>query len=202
MNGAARWLLRALEGMSWGIGAVMFSLYATALVGGELGRRQDVELFMRSIPPPDQSLWSGARVAAFNAAQNSVVDKPIGVLRIPSLSLTVPIYATSTELHLNRGVGLIERMAGLDESGNVGIAGHRDGFFRALKDISAGALIEIQTPLRVRRYRVASTQVVPAKDTRPLADTAEPTLTLVTCHPFYYLGPAPQRFIVHGTYTQ
>jgi LPXTG-site transpeptidase (sortase) family protein len=192
--------LRAVQWVCLSIGAVLCSLHAAALVGGEMGRRKDVAQFMRAKQSPDQSLWSQARARAFAMSQRAVTDEPIALLRIPSLSLVVPVYATSSELHLNRGVGLIERMSQPDAAGNVGIAGHRDGFFRVLKDISTGSIIEVQTRTRVRRYSVVSTAVVDAADRRLLADTVDSTVTLVTCHPFYYLGSAPRRFIVRGVY--
>ena len=127
-------------------------------------------------------------------------DAPLAILRIPDLGLEVPVYATSSDLHLNRGAGLIEGMGLPDKGGNLGIAGHRDGFFRVLKDVAPGQKIEIETKNRLHVFRVVSTEVVDPTDLRPLADTADPTITLVTCYPFYFLGHAPQRFIVRGTY--
>ena len=103
-------------------------------------------------------------------------------------------------MHLNRGAGLIPGMGLPDTGGNVGIAGHRDGYFRVLKDIEPGQLIEIETQARTHRFRVVSTEIVDPKDVRVLADTMDPTVTLVTCYPFYFLGSAPQRFIVRGAY--
>jgi sortase A len=87
-----------------------------------------------------------------------------------------------------------------DTGGNVGIAGHRDGYFRVLKDVKPGQRIEVETRLRRHVYRVVSTEVVDASANHVLADSDLPTVTLVTCFPFYFLGHAPQRFIVRGTY--
>jgi sortase (surface protein transpeptidase) len=69
-----------------------------------------------------------------------------------------------------------------------------------LKDAAPGQRIEIVTKSRTHVFRVASTEVVEATDLRPLADSLDPTVTLVTCFPFYFIGHAPQRFIVRGTY--
>ncbi len=183
-------------------GLLLGLLYVAAAVDAELGRGSEVNAFARATAAPDQSLWSQDRIRGFAVARESVTSPPIALLRIPSLQLAVPLYQTATELHLNRGVGLIEHMAQPGEGGNLGIAGHRDGYFRALKDITRGALIEVQTHQRTYQYRVVATQIVAAADTTPLADTTEPTVTLVTCYPFYYLGRAPQRFIVRGSYLQ
>jgi sortase A len=185
--------------------------YVAIVTAGEIGRRADVASYERAqeaayepVPiiraVPDTSLWSAQRVRDFLSAREQVLDDPLAILRVPALNLTVPIYSTASELHLNRGVGVIEGMAPPDVGGNLGLAGHRDGFFRALKDISAGNDIEVQTHRRVHRYRVASIDVVDAGDRRLLADSDDPTITLVTCHPFYYVGRAPRRFIVRGVY--
>ena len=80
------------------------------------------------------------------------------------------------------------------------IAGHRDGYFRVLKDVKAGQHIEIETRLRRHVYRVTSMEVVDPDALHVLADSELPTLTLVTCYPFYFMGHAPQRFIVRGAY--
>jgi len=182
-------------------GAVLLGLlYVAAAVDARLGRGSEVEAFGRATGAPDQSNWSQERVRQFAAARQSLAGGPIALVRIPSLQLSVPLYATATELHLNRGVGLIEHMAQPGEGGNLGIAGHRDGFFRALRGIARGDLIEVQTHQRTYRYRVVATQIVAATDATPLADTSAPTVTLVTCYPFYYLGHAPQRFVVRGSY--
>ena len=129
-----------------------------------------------------------------------VTEEPIAILRIPDLGLEVPVYASASELYLNRGAGLIEGMGLPDKGGNLGIAGHRDGFFRVLKDVVPGQRIEIETQKRKHSYRVVSTEVVDPSELRVLADTLDPTVTLVTCYPFYFLGSAPQRFIVRGQY--
>jgi len=82
--------------------------------------------------------------------------------------------------------------------GNLGIAGHRDSFFRGLKDIAAGDLIELATPHETTVYRIERTSVVAPEDVYVLDPTSTRVLTLVTCYPFYFVGPAPQRFIVRA----
>ena len=97
-----------------------------------------------SVAEPDRSLWSAQRIRAYDTS--SAATMPIGVLRIPAVKLAMPIYEGTSESTLNRGAGRIEGTAQLDEEGNVGIAAHRDGFFRALKDIHIGAELTLQTP--------------------------------------------------------
>jgi sortase A len=172
--------------------------YAATIVAGELGRRGDIEAF--ELASPDVSLWSQTRLEQFRSSMRLATVPPIGILRASSLELEVPIYPKLDELHLNRGVALIDGMSMPNEGGNVGVAGHRDGFFRVLKDIRRDDVIELQTRAGTHRYRVASVSVVDISDRELLKDTEEPTLTLVTCYPFYHVGQAPQRFVVRGEY--
>jgi sortase A len=95
-------------------------------------------------------------------------------------------------------VGWIEGTAALGVSGNLGLAGHRDGYFRGLKDLKIGDVIEVQTVERTMRYRVDETLIVEPSDVFVLEPTQEPSITLVTCYPFYFVGHAPQRYIVKG----
>ena len=86
----------------------------------------------------------------------------------------------------------------VDESGNIGIAGHRDGFFRVLKDIAVGDLMTLSSSSATKTYAVDQIEIVTPNDVSVLAPRAGPSVTLVTCYPFYYWGDAPQRFIVHA----
>ncbi len=110
-----------------------------------MGRQEAVASFTSAGLTPDQSLWSEKRIRDFQASLEADTGEPQAVLRIRDLGLEVPVYASSSELHLNRGAGFIEGMGEPDSGGNVGIAGHRDGFFRVLKDVSPGQRIEVQT---------------------------------------------------------
>ena len=101
--------------------------------------------------------------------------QPVAVLTVPSLKLEVPVFEKDDDLSLNRGAGLVAGMGTPDQGGNVGIAGHRDGFFRVLKDIKVGDLIEVRTRIKVHRYRVTSIDIVDATDKRLLADTELPS---------------------------
>lgn len=182
------------------VGALLVSLVAWARLDGEAGRQAAIETF-HSVPgSPDQTLWSPERIRGYQESLAVVTETPVAILRVPELHLEVPVYAGDSELYLNRGAGLIAGMGDPDKGGNVGIAGHRDGYFRVLKDVKPGQLIEIETRARTHRYRVVSADVVEQKDVHVLSDSVDPTVTLVTCYPFYFIGSAPQRFIVRGEY--
>lgn len=144
----------------------------------------------------DFSLWAVNRIAAYEASLRQKNDKPLAILRVPKISLEVPVFDDTDELALNRGVGRIRGTGQIGQAGNVGIAGHRDGFFRGLKDIVPGDTIELDFDERTEQYVVKQIQIVKPEDTAVLNRTLTPTLTLVTCFPFYYVGSAPERYIV------
>lgn len=148
---------------------------------------------------PDFRLWSEKRVNAHQASLVVKVPPPLGVLDIPSLRLQVPVLEGTDDLTLDRAVGHIRGTASLGESGNIGIAGHRDGVFRTLKDIHAGDAIDLHSQTGISHYRVDEIQIVPPNDVSVLEARATPSLTLVTCYPFYFVGSAPLRYIVHAT---
>jgi len=141
-------------------------------------------------------LWSIKRIAAYQDSLTKKTEMPLAILRIPKISLEAPVFNDTDDLTLNRGVGRILGTAQIGQPGNLGIAGHRDGFFRGLKDIELGDTIELQLPGGTDRYAVSQIQVVAPEDTYVLRQQSEPTLTLVTCYPFYYVGSAPKRYVV------
>jgi len=150
---------------------------------------------------PDFTLWSLKRVKAYKDSLVKKVDRPLAVLRIPKIRLEVPLYNDTDDLTLNRGVGRILGTSQVGEVGNLGIAGHRDGFFRGLKDLAPGDEIELFRTDRPDTYVVEKIQIVNPDDVSVLNPTRERSLTLVTCFPFYYVGSAPQRFVVHASIT-
>jgi LPXTG-site transpeptidase (sortase) family protein len=122
----------------------------------------------------------------------------IGEMKIPRIGLESIVVQGESARILQRAVGHLAETAMPGEPGNVALAGHRDGFFRPLKDIQVGDAISLGTLGGEFVYRVESTEVVWPSDVRVLQATGENTLTLVTCYPFYYVGSAPKRFIVRA----
>jgi sortase A len=144
----------------------------------------------------DFHLWSPGRITAYRASLTSKMDAPIALLRIPKIHLEVPVFDGTDDLALDRGVGRVLGTAKIGQAGNIGIAGHRDGFFRGLQDIAEGDRIELILPEHDDRYTVEQTEVVLPDDVSVLTQTANRTLTLITCYPFYFVGHAPKRYIV------
>jgi LPXTG-site transpeptidase (sortase) family protein len=145
---------------------------------------------------PDTSLWAPGRLADYQASLKADLPPVLGVLEVPSVGLKVPVYSTNTDLVMDRGAGIIDGMAYPHEPGNIGISGHRDGYFRVLKDVQVGDTIVLQSTEGEKRFKINATKVVAISDTTLLRDTDDQTVTLVTCYPFYFVGHAPKRFIV------
>jgi LPXTG-site transpeptidase (sortase) family protein len=125
----------------------------------------------------------------------------VGRMAIPRLGLTAMIGEGLTPRVLDRAVGHVPGSPFPGEPGNVGLAGHRDTYFRRLQGIHPRDLIRIATPDGEFSYRVVNTAVVDPHDAEVLRDQSFSGLTLVTCYPFNFLGSAPRRFIVRATQT-
>lgn len=211
MRGYRQKSLRYLEVAAWTLGTLLVATYAGAQWWYAHGRDEGIAAFdaargeaLRSSPAaatgPDQvdmSTWSPQRVASYRESARAA-GVPLAVLRIPAVKLAVPVFDGTSEQNLNRGAGRIAGTARIGEPGNVGIAAHRDGFFRVLKDVQIGDLLLLERLVATDAYRIVSTAVVDPSDVSVLEPTAMHSVTLVTCFPFYYVGSAPRRFIVHA----
>lgn len=126
------------------------------------------------------------------------IGERIGEIEIPRLGLRAVILQGDSSQVLLRGVGHLPNTAMPGELGNIGLAGHRDSFFRPLGQIRPGDLITLRTLKGEFQYRVESTRVVSPSNIEVLAPTDKRELTLVTCFPFNYVGAAPNRFVVRS----
>ena len=131
-------------------------------------------------------------------APAAVAGSLIGRIEIPRLLLSVVVVEGDDRTSLRRAVGHIPGTALPGEAGNVGLAGHRDTFFRPLKDVKIKDEIQISTVKGNFRYEVVSLRIVDPENVGVLAPSGENVLTLVTCYPFYFVGPAPKRWIVRA----
>lgn len=197
---------KTAETSLWILGTTLLAVYFGAGYWGEHQRREGLASFAQAqaLAPvewqrdPQADAAVPARMPSAAEAQ-ATQDAVIAVLRIPGIELEVPVYQGTTEHVLRRGAGLVEGTALPGSAGNVGIAAHRDTHFRGLKDVAIGDLIELGTPEKTEVYRITAMEVVGPGDVHVLDDTGEPVLTLVTCYPFYFVGNAPQRYIVRAT---
>jgi len=147
----------------------------------------------------DFTLWSSKRIQAYEESLLSHFDPPMALLRIPKVSLEVPVLEGTDDLTLDRGVGHIPGTGLPGQDGNIGIAGHRDGFFRVLKDVGPGDTVELLTANRKESYAIDQIVLVLPNDVSVLRPRAGRSLTLVTCYPFYFIGSAPKRYIVQAS---
>ncbi len=122
----------------------------------------------------------------------------IGEIQVPRLHLKAIVVQGDSHTILRRAVGHIPETALPGTPGNIALAGHRDTFFRPLRNIRPGDAITLKTSAGDFQYLVESTQVAPASKVDVLNGTPVPTLTLITCFPFDYLGAAPSRFVVRA----
>jgi sortase A len=202
--------LRA-ERVAWVFGLACLAIWGAANLAGIGGARQDLERFealrasgsrqaqaLPQSPSPDLSLWDVKRVDAWRDAITKPAPTPLAILRIPRINLEVAVLPGTDDFVLNRAVGHIAETAPPGAEGNSGLAGHRDGFFRGLKDIAPGDRIELETLKGRQTYEVERVWIVQPEDVSVLDPTPSQSLTLVTCYPFYFVGPAPQRFIVRA----
>ena len=125
-------------------------------------------------------------------------DRPLGRIDIPRVQVSSVILEGVGNETLALSVGHVPGTALPGSNGNVALAAHRDTFFRGLEHIRVGDHIVLTTGGSDRRYRVDSTRIVGPNDVWVLNEVGAPTLTLITCYPFRYLGPAPKRFIVQA----
>ena len=146
----------------------------------------------------DMTLWSAIRVKTYKAALQKPAPATLAILRIPRLELEVPVYDGTTDAVLDLAAGRIEDTALPGTPGNVGIAAHRDGYFRILKDIKEGDALVLDTPVALEQYRVEWIKITTPEDISVIDPTPGPAVTLVGCYPFYHVGAAPKRFIVRA----
>jgi sortase A len=186
---------RKLGGVLVVAGTLLVGVYAVPTVYGAAMSHLAVAEFRAQSASHRE--WDSSRIRAYQQALLVNFPAPEAVLRIPKIGLEVPVLEGDDALTLNRGVGHIPGTALPGQVGNVGVAGHRDGFFRGLKDVAAGDVIEMQRGAgRTDRYVVKNVAIVMPSDTSSLRATTDSQLTLVTCFPFRYVGSAPQRYVV------
>jgi sortase A len=182
-----RWMGRILQIT----GILALSYVALTLIGAKIYQR-NVALIL------DKQIQTEVQYKAVQPAPIIKEGDVLGRLEIPRINVSMVVLQGTTSQTLRLGVGHIKGTALPGEPGNIGIAGHRDTFFRALKDIRKDDEIQLQTANGVARYDVDWIRITAPSDVGILAPSNESSLTLVTCYPFYYIGAAPERYIVHA----
>ena len=191
------------------MGAVLLAVYLVPTVYGAAMSHLAIAQFRAQ--SASNSLWDSARIRAYKRTLGMTFAPPEAILRVPRVGIEVPVLEGTSDATLNRGVGHIPGTALPGQPGNLAITGHRDGFFRPLKDVVPGDIIELQrapaeqavqtsSPAvrQTDRYVVRNIKVVFPANTSVLNNATGSTLTLITCYPFYFVGAAPQRFVVQA----
>lgn len=196
---------RILEVLLLIVGVLSLGYFAyvsaeSALYQAYENRELDAILAERPAPHPTPATLSTPTSAPTPTPNPTQARKTgvVGRISIPRLDVTAVVRAGSDARTLRLAVGHIPGTAFPGEDGNVGLAGHRDTFFRRLKNIRSNDEIRVTTPEGTYVYRVTRTDVVNPEDVWVLDPTSSPALTLVTCFPFSYIGSAPHRFIVRA----
>ncbi len=198
-TGAARKALRGAQYAFAVVGVLALGYCLEVSLSAKFYQGREARNFAEELRGKEsaQATLSSAVTRRTAPADGSVVGK----LDIPHLGVSVMVVEGVNDSDLNRAVGHIPGTALPGEPGNVGIAGHRDTFFRPLRSIRLGDMIALDTLKESYRYRVVSTAVVRPEDIQVLDPTGRDSLTLVTCFPFNYIGSAPKRFIVRAERT-
>jgi sortase A len=190
---ALRWLERLLLVIGiLGVGYYAYVSAETMLYQAYENRELDAILTREAPAAPSTSGDAIPR-------RTPAAGETVGRLEIPRLGVSAIIKAGTDARTLRLAVGHIPGTALPGERGNVGLAGHRDTFFRRLRDIQSDDEIRLTTPQGSYTYHVERTDVVQPRDVWVLDATEQPSLTLVTCYPFTYVGSAPQRFVVRAS---
>jgi sortase A len=186
MKAARIWLVHLFEWMLLGFGLGCLGMYAYETVEARRFQAEQTAAFEQQ---------SRARAAPAVIGRGGLV----GMLDVPRLQLSTPVIEGDDTGTLKRAVGHLPDTPMPWHRGNSAIAGHRDGLFRPLKDVKIGDEIRFRTTRDEYVYRVTKTAIVKPDDLSVLAPQSDPaTLTLITCYPFYYVGTAPKRFVVHA----
>jgi sortase A len=193
-----RWLERFLFLIAFlGLGSYLYSVAESHLY--QAMENRELDAILASAPPPPAVVGTPAPVSTTRPKPRPAPGSVIGRVEIPRLGVSSVVRAGSDARTLQLAVGHIPGTALPGENGNVGLAGHRDTFFRRLRNIKPDDEIRLVTPGGTFVYRVQRTNIVNPRDVWVLDPTRQPTLTLVTCYPFTYIGSAPQRFIVRAS---
>jgi sortase A len=185
VKAAALWVLHCVEWLLLGVAIGTLGIYGYETVEARRFQAEQTAAFeraARAAPAPLRVRTGGL----------------VGMLEVPRLQMSTPVIEGDDDRTLKRSVGHLPDTPMPWEAGNSAIAGHRDGLFRPLKDVKVGDEIRVRTSREEFRYQVTGTSIVLPDELSVLEPTSAPSLTLITCYPFRFVGPAPKRFVVRA----
>ena len=195
-----RCVLTWLEGALWTAGCCALGYYVFTSIDASLTQRQLAQSFEESrthVGVPAQATLNNS-TADLQKAPAQSGSRLVGRLEIPKLDLSSVILEGVGSQTLRVGLGHVPGTSMPGQSGNVAIAGHRDAFFRPLQKIKTGDEVIVETTAHTYCYQVRSFEIVDPRNVNALRFHNKNELTLITCYPFSFIGPAPKRFVVHA----
>jgi sortase A len=191
-----RSILRWSRNVFLAAGVLILGYCGMILLDAKLYQARETRRFEQQVKDFKPAIASKGRVQGVSV--HSSTEKTLGEIELTRIGVAALILEGTDARTLRRAVGHIHGTAFPGQPGNVAIAGHRDTFFRALRNVHLDDEITLATLNGSYRYRVDSIKVVGPEDTKVLDHSSDDILTLVTCYPFYFVGPAPRRFIVRA----
>lgn len=203
LRNAFRWS----EALLWIVGCSALAYCTYAVIGAKIMQARLSHLLER-----DRHLQTHGEISAqvnaeeskphASASNRSGRKELVGRLEIPRIGLSAMVLEGDSAQTMRLGLGHIPGTSNPGQPGNIGIAGHRDTFFRPLRRIDKGDDVIVETAARTYRYRVSSIEIVEPQNIWVLSQENKDELTLITCYPFSYIGAAPKRFVVHAEVQQ
>lgn len=192
--------MKTLANVFAAVGLLVLGYWAVEFAGARLYQARETRRFARERLTGQRS---ADKPSPFKSAETAERPYPssgsaVAVLAIPRMGLSTIVVEGAGEGELKLGPGHIRGTSLPGGGGNIGVAGHRDTFFRPLRLIRRNDTITVTTHVQEYRYRVISTEIVGPDDVQVLYPTEHEMLTLVTCYPFDFIGPAPKRFVVRA----
>jgi sortase A len=196
--------LQVVEILLWIVAVASVGYCSVAYASAAIHQHREKTILNAARAEYEFGPWAASTRAADSALVDSTPARPsdaedygvLGTIEIPRLGISSVVEEGVDSSTLWEAVGHLPGTAMPGQNGNSALASHRDTYFRGLGEVQTGDLIVFRSPTASFRYRVGSTRIVDANATDALPDSATPTLSLITCYPFRYLGPAPKRFIV------
>jgi sortase A len=183
-------MLRSLQYVLWGVALMAIVIFAGTTAERRISQAYLDWEFATALEPPVPATPETARIP--DGLQ------PLGRLEIPSIGLSALFIEGADSVSLRRAIGHIPGTALPGSMGDAALSAHRDTFFRHLRELSKGDVIWITTRQGRYKYVVDALRIVDPDQGLSVHTIGTPTLTLVTCYPFYYVGPAPKRFLAHA----
>ncbi|MEO8370253.1 MAG: class D sortase [Candidatus Solibacter sp.] len=181
------------RGLLLSVAIVCLALYGYDYIGRSLYQTSESREFDRML-----AVSAAGSPAAVMPLQRPAPSAVIGRLSVPRLRISAMVREGVGARTLKLAIGHIPATALPGQAGNIAVAGHRDTFFRALRNLKTGDQIQFSTLSGDFRYVVDSLTIVAPDNAASLAPTTENVLTMVTCYPFYFVGDAPRRFVVRA----